>query len=198
MSNPAITYNGKTVTFPAKHYRQQIDPPHAVLSNRSASGLGEDLNVNVSEVINIGARNFVNANSTDAIFKRNIEQWFEWAQRRLSWKFALDASETVLTTLASGAAAGASSLVLASATGVVAGKQYVLRNKTARQKVNIVSIAGAPTVTITETLDFAFSAGDRFRSEMYWPGRLIDSSNPLVEMPQVMFDLSLKFIEDMN
>lgn len=208
MAFAQITYNGRTINFPWGHYTLQDDPLHNALVNRSASGIVETLNVNVENLINVAWRLFENANTTDATFKRNMEQFFQWAQKGNAWKLALDSSDTVLTTLANDAAAGAGSIVLTSATGVVAGRQYVIRNTTDWQVIKVNSIAGAPTITLVETLDFAFLAGDRFRSRQYWPGRFdktrsasansVFKVNAVTEMPPIHFDINLQFIEDMN
>lgn len=198
MALPAFYYNGKTINWPENIYQFQPNPPHAVLRNRSASGLEEILNVNFSEIIQIAGRLFENADPVAATFKRNCRQLYQWAQKGGAFKFAMDSAETVLTTLASGCSAGDSSIVLTSAAGVVAGKTYILRNKTDMDIVKILSIAGAPTVTLVESLNFGFSSLDRFRSELYWPARLVDNTNPIVEVPPLHFDSIWRFIEDIN
>ncbi len=199
MSNPAIVWNGHTISFNWNFFTfQRLDNSRSALINRSASKITETLNVAADDGAALGFRNFVNSNSTDATLKRNMRQFFQWASQGNAWTFASDSSKTVLTTLASGAASGDTSLVLTSATGVVAGQQYVLRSKTQIQVVKINSIAGAPTVTIIEALDFAFASGSRFRDDQYWPARLADMTNPIVEQPPLHFDIALRFTEDVN
>jgi len=192
-----ISYNGKTIDITQIPYRLKPDYPGAALVNRSASRLVETLNVASDVLIAIAWRNFRNSNAADATLKRQLQQWFEWARCGNAWSLARDAAETVNTIITT-ATAGSATVDMMSTAGVDAGALYVLRSLTHVELVKILSVDSSTRVTLVETLNFDFATGDRFRSEQFWPARLVSNQNPIVEHPPAWYDLELTFAEDVN
>lgn len=195
-----ITYNSKTITFPTNHLeRIPSDPRRLALVGVPVDGVSvETLNVAMESRVLVSLMKFNDVEAAHQTLRRNLLQWYAWASMGKAWTFAYDSSDTVLTTLAAGANAGSSSVEVSSATGIVAGRQYVIRSATQLDIVRVASIDGT-TLTLTESLNFDFADGDRFRTLRYWPARLADlSRNPIVERPPLMWDLQLEFIEDLN
>lgn len=200
MAIPFISYNSKTITFTQDVYRMQLDYPRQVIRNESASGFVETLKVRADVTADLAFRYFVNASAADAALKRNLQQWSVWAQEGRAWNFGRSASDTVATVLTTSAAAGATVLALSSMTGVAVNGLYVLRNALTLElvKVTALNTPGAGQVTIADTLNFSYFLGDRFRSEQYWPARLITNQNPLIERPPLWYDVELRFAEDVT
>ncbi len=198
MTTALITYNGKTLSFPLAPYRFTTpDYPLQSSTSRTLSGVADDILLRADAAISIGFQRFVNATADHATLKRNLQQWLQWAQTGQAWTFARDSTKTANTTLSSAAAAGASSVVITNATGLVIGNQYILRSKDNIELVKISNIAST-TITLTETLNFGYATGSRFRDELYWPGRLLDKTNPIIEQPIRHWGFELTFAEDVN
>lgn len=197
MSTPAIVYNGKNVIFPENPFQLQPEYPEDRIDILSISKVMQSLNLAPNAVMQYGFRLFENV--AQATFKRNLKQWFLWAQNGGSWIFAYDLNLQNITTLNGGVLAGASSVVVTSATGLVVGNQYVIRSKTNLELVKISGISGT-TITLVESLNYAYATGSRFRDELYWPARLNpgDKKSPVVEVPPLHFNVSLNFMEDVN
>lgn len=193
-----ISYNGKLIDFTQDCFRLQYDMPRVVMANRSASGIVETLNVSAEVVHALGWRSFVNATAADATLKRNLQQWFSWAQRGGAWTFARDSGDMVLTTLSGAEAAGQTVIGLTSTSQIVAGRQYVIRSLVHAELVKVFTVDSGVQVTLVESLNHGFAAGDRFRSYEYMPARLISNANPIVEAPPLWFDVNLSFREDVN
>lgn len=199
MGLPRITYNSKNLDFLTDVYRLQFDNPRQVLANASVSRIYEVLNVSPDLLISFGLRWLVNSNASDATLKRKLYQWFEWASQGKPWTFARDSSKVTSTTLSAGASAGDLTLTVTSISGLSSGDQCIVRSAT---QMELIKINGAPsgsTVTLTETLNFDYASGSRFRHEQYWAGRLLDNRKHVIqERPPVHFDVELLFTEDMN
>lgn len=200
MGLPILTFNGRTINFTQKVYRFQLDSPRQVIRNQSASGFVETLKVRADVVVDAAFRYFVNADSADAALRRYLHQWHVWAQEGRAWNFGLDSDHTVLTTISANAASGATGLTLTSMTGVVVNGLYILRNAISLElvKVTALNTPGAGQVTIAEPLNFSYFTGDRFRSERFWPGRLLSNDNPIRENPPLWYDFEPRFAEDVN
>ncbi len=188
-----IFFNSHWLDLPYLYYTIQDSPQYSNLRNKSASGKVETLSINIDDLVSLSWRWFVNANAANATTKRLLRQWFLWAQVGGDWQIALDSSETVLTVLLNATAVGDTSIVVSSPSGISVNKQYVIRNASRFDLVLVTNIAGS-----TLTLNFAYSAGDRFRSEQYWPARLTNNANPVVEKPPLHYDFDLQFMEDVN
>lgn len=205
MSLPAIRYYDdqspqvlKTVTFTQDCFRLQIDSPRNVLRNLSAAGQVETLGIRADVLVSIGFRSFVNSNSSDATLKRNLQQFYQIAMSGGTWYFARDGSNLVLTTLSANEIAGQTVISLTSTTGIVAGRQYVIRSETSVEVVKVLSVDSGVQVTLVEGLNFEYASGSRFRAEQYWPARLDSNENILIERPPLWYDVDLKFVEDVN
>lgn len=193
--SPAVA---KTIDLPYFIYRTlPPDYPRVTLSNRSASGIVETLTVRTDAVMDIAVRNLLRRDAAHITLKRQIKQWEQWAQNGSAWTLALDSTNTVNTTITNSPAADATVVTVASATGIVAGREYVLRNEFDLEVVKVTGIAGLD-LTLTEPLNFAFFAGDRFRAEMFWPARLMDNRPIIVERGPLFYDVEIRFREDLN
>lgn len=194
-----ITFNGKNLDFPVDIYLFQVDYPRMRIPNMSPTKVAETLNVGPDVLINLAFRWLVNATASHATLKRNLYQWFEWASQGLPWTFARDSSKTALTTLSAGALAGDSTITVSSITGLSSGDQCILKSATQQELVKINGAPSGSTVTLTETLNFDFVSGSRFRHEQYWPALLLDSTKHAnQERAPLHFDVELLFTEDMN
>lgn len=204
MGVPTIYFGSKTIALSPSNqnvsrtnWRQQIDMKQITVANRAVSGIEERLNVRLDLMVSMGWRGFLT--SADATIKRNLQQWQSYAQEGGAWYFALDSSDKVLTTLSASASAGASSVVVTDATGIVANRQYILRGSTRPELIKVGSgYVSGTTIPLTETLINDWFSGDRFRSEFYWPARLIRPDNILKEREPIWFDVDLEFIEDVQ
>lgn len=192
-----ITYNSKNIDFTRDPYR--YDPPQyrrIKVENRSVLGVCETLLHRIDVVVSISFRNFLNSDATDATLKRKLNQFAVWAQSGGTWTFAYDSGEVVNTTLTGAEAAGQTVIGVTSSTGVDASGLYVIRSHEHAELVHIASVDSGSQVTLTETLNHAYASGSRFRSERYWPARLI--SFALTEHSTMRWGLDLQFYEDVN
>lgn len=192
-----IEYNSKWLEFPFEHYRYQDDTPRVMARNRSADGETEFLNIAVDQIISTAWRWLENASTAHQTLKRGLRSWFQWAQLGNQWSLTLDIGETVTTTTTAAILVGAKTITVANAAGIIATKTYVLRNRTKLVAVQVFSIAGN-VITVVDPIDFAFASGARFRSDLFWSGRIFDAKNPIVEVPPLHYDVELDFSEDVN
>lgn len=193
--SPAVA---KTIDFPYMAYRMTPpDYPRLTLGGKSAAGIKETLTVRTDASIDLAFRNLLRRDATHITLKRNLKQWEQWAQNGSAWTLALDSTNTVNTTITNSPAADASVITVASAAGIVAGREYVLRNEFDLEVVKVSGIAGLD-LTLAEPLNFAFFSGDRFRAEMYWPARLVDNRPIIIERGPLFYDVELRFMEDLN
>lgn len=197
MGLPRIIYNSRNLDFPFDCYNLQPDFPRSVAANLSVSEVAEYLNAGPGGIYSYQFRLLENANSTHATLKRKLENWLEWAQQGKPWYFARDNSKTGLTTLSAGAAAGDTALTVTGISGFASGDDCILRSATQQAKGKINGAPSGSTVTLTESLDFDFTASCRFRHREYIPGRLLDYKI-IIERAPLHFDVSLIFNEDMN
>ncbi len=191
MGLPRLTYNGIDVDFLTD--LDELDPqyPDLNIKNTAASGTGETLIQRNDVIVRAGL-----SMEIDPDLKRQLRNWFEWAKKGKPWTFARDRSETVLCQLVGDFDAGDTTIELTDTSGVVVGKQYVLRTDTLLQVVKVASTS-APLVTLEEPLTYDFPSGSRFRSELYWPGRLMSNASPIAQ-GRVLYGITLDFREDMN
>jgi hypothetical protein len=189
----------KTIDFPRFAYK--MNPPdydRKTLGSGSASGVVETLTVRTDVNVEIAFRHCLQREEPYITLKRNLKQWAGLAKGGSAWSLALDSTDTVLTRITNSPAAGESLVSLLDATGVVAGRSYVLRNEFDAEPVKVLSIAGLD-MTLAEPLNYGYFADDRFRSEMYWPARLMDgSAKVILENGPLWFDVELRFTEDVN
>lgn len=196
ITKPQIDWNGKSIQFGYDLAPPDISYPDPREETISVAGQGQTRIRRADCLVSIMLASFF-----DDDLLRRVRQWHQWAKRGLSWYLALDSNERVLTALASGASAGDDSIEVESATGIVEGKTYIIRNATNLQPIKVESVVGTTVNFVTgDTLDYNFAAGDRFRSEYYWPARLLNVDNP-VQMQKDgpgIWDLLIQIREDMN
>ena len=193
MGLPVISYNSKTVSFPEDFDNRTMDYPDVAMMNKSASGLAETLGVRADVSVSV-----LNTMMSSDSLKQQLQQFFAWAKSGAGWTLARDSANVVNTTISSGAAAGAGSVVVTSATGITIGNRYVIRSKTRVEVVTCTNVSGTTISFTGSELNFAYASGARFRAEEFWPGRLVDVSPIVIEQPPVLYTFSMKFIEDVN
>jgi hypothetical protein len=168
MGLPRITFNSKNVDFTKDVAEFTILPVRARLRNESASGKSETLNMASGFSVTALIRNLKNSDATEGDLKTALYELMQWAEDGQSWVFNRDRDVTVNTTLDSAAVAGATSIPVASATGIVSGSRYAIESL---MQVAIVEASNSATdpVTITVALNYAFASGARFRAFEYLP-----------------------------
>lgn len=196
MSNPRISYDTKYIDFDCFLPAILPDPMSGAVRVASSTGKRQTLLVNAETIVPFMIGGFKYGNSTDETVRRKLIQWREWAQSGLPWTFARDASKSVNTTLTAAALAGATVIQLTSTTGLTAGDSCVIRSEIHQEPVAILSIDSGVQVTLSETLNFGYPNGSRFRHADFWPAQLIDGANPIQEESNTSWRFALRFVED--
>lgn len=173
MGVPTIYYDtSKTVVFSESlsgyEYRRVVD----VSDVRSRGGVTERDVRNAYDAVSIGLATWAGTSLYDQLVR-----WWAWASRGKSWALAIDADDRVDTTLGAGASAGATSLTVASATGITAGRRYRVRAVDGLTE-EIVTVdagyGGGTTVALAAALGYAYASGAIFRSVDYFPALEVD------------------------
>lgn len=144
----------------------QVLPVRSKLRNASASWKSETLNVASGFSVRAVIRNLKNA--TEYALKTALLEAMQWAEDGQPWVFNRDRDVTVNTTLDGGVAIAATSIPVASATGIASGSRYAIESLTQVATVEASNSATDP-VTITVGLNYAFASGARFRAFEYLP-----------------------------
>jgi hypothetical protein len=176
-----LVYNGKTITLPRPPQTWNISagPPSTVF--RSRTGV-------VKTTLAPRVDCFVHAefNAIPFNLRLAVDNWWTWAQEGNAFRLNFDDAHTVSTTLNGthgfGTGSGTYTLLVTSATGIVAGRQYVIRGGPHYQLVTVTNVSGLD-VTIDTVLDFDFPGGSLFRERYMWDLILRDSaaSSPIIE-----------------
>lgn len=145
----------------------------------------------------LAVRNLLRRDPAHITLKRKIKQWEQWAQKGNSWALAMDNTNTVQTTLTDNVEVGDSIVPVEDASGIEEGREYVIRNDVDIEVVKVDTIFGL-TLTLAEPLNTAFFSGDRFRAEMFFPARLVDSRPIIIERGPLFFDVEIRFQEDLS
>jgi hypothetical protein len=200
MGFPRITFGSRTIDLDRLEYHEQTDPGQVILQNRAAAGLVQTLNVRAAFQMSAGFRWFENSDATATTLKRQFNQWFQYAAQDRPWFYASDSSEQVLTTLSAPASAGYYSLSVTSLTGISTGKRYIVRNFSQLDLVKVLGLnqPSAGQVLLSEPLVNNYESGSRFRSELYFPARLLDYRNPVQEVEPMHYNVELLMEEDVN
>lgn len=199
MGLPRIIMPDRNVDIPEEVHRIEIRYPDARIYNVAVSGASEVLTLRSEVVAEVEWQMMQFPNAADYDLHRQLQAWWRHALQGGVWSFARDRNKIVHTTLSVAAVAGASSVVVTSATGIVAGQQYLIRNDVRSQLVEVASIASAPTITLTENLLFAFDAGAIFRDEYYLFGEVIDAEEaPIQKVMPDHYNVLLRFRESRN
>src|SRR5687768_5015291 len=121
MGLPRIIYNSKNVDF--------LDMPRELQKPvQRVRGVSRAKGGKATEVLTFRSEAIVSVSfpyQDDATLRRKLEQWLAWASKGNAWQFAFDRDDTVKTTINATAAAGASAVVVASATGIVQDREYL-------------------------------------------------------------------------
>jgi hypothetical protein len=195
MGLPRIIMPDRNVDIPEEVHRIEVVYPDQRIYNVAISGKSETLTMHSAAFATVEWQWMSFANAADYALHRKLQQWWQHAKAGGQWSFARDRDKVVHTTLASNASAGASSIVVTSATGIVVGQQYVLRGQYT-QLVEVSSIASAPTIALTEPLLFEFDTLAVFRDEYYLFGEVLDATAPPIqkELPD-HYHVTLQFRE---
>lgn len=164
---------------------------------RSADGDCETLIQRTDVIVSVGWEMLVASGAPDTETKRKLRQLSQWIQAGNAFTFARDQSKTVNTTLANAASAGASSVVVTSATGISIGDEYVIRDTVHAENIKVSNVVST-TITLAETLNFGYAAGSRFRYVEFWPAICMPGARLIEDLPPLHFRAFLDFIEDVS
>lgn len=195
MGLPRIILPDRNVDAPEEVHRIEIFYPDQRIYNVALSGKSETITMRSEVVATVEWQMMSFPKTADYVFHRKLQAWWQHAKAGGSWSFARDRDKTVHTTLSANAAAGAGSVVVTSATGIVAGQQYIIRDALHTQLVEVASIASAPTITLTENLLFDFDTAAIFRDEYYLFGELLDTTPPIQKTMPDHYNVVLNFRE---
>lgn len=118
-------------------------------------------------------------NSTNLDLRRQVHNWWQWAQQGNTFRLVFDSTKTVKTTLSGAEALGQTLLSVTSTSGFVVGQYYVIRSGANYQLIKVSSIDGIGlTITASEALDFNFPSGAVVRDQYLWDGVIRDPSLP--------------------
>ena len=179
MSNPKFVYDGKTLSFAealSSMERRKFSERDIVFS---ASGKAGSVFEHALDMIEIEIELF-----DDRAFYRALQAWWAWACQGNEYAFALDAADTINTTLNGTAAAGQKVIPLTSTVGIVAASRYRVRSAdlTKEEIIQVDTISVGVSVTAVDNLIWGYASGDFFRSEDYFPKVISrDDDFPAVE-----------------
>lgn len=111
------------------------------------------------------------ADFTDDAFRDALDAFWAYASRGEVFAFAFDRDDTVDTTLTVAASKGATTITVASTTGILPDTKYRLRSAAGglnEETVEVQSVS-SPNVTLKAGTKFAYAIGDIFRSRFYFP-----------------------------
>jgi len=168
MGLPRLTFNSKNADFTKDVAELLILPMRSALRNVSASGQPETLNVSAGFTVRAVIKNLKNSDATEGDLKTALYEAAQWAAAGEAWVFNRDRDVTVNTTTDGAVALAATSIPVASATGVVSGSRYALESATNAAAVEASNSATDP-ITITVGVNNAFATGSRFRAYEYLP-----------------------------
>jgi hypothetical protein len=194
MALPRIVYNSINLDFPEqlsdftypRVRRAGVNTADGGVSETVRSGIWDELTIDV-EMFNSSA------------FFDSLQAFWAWASRGKQFSFAFDNGRTVNTTLVNNESAGATVIELAGTTGIIVNGKYVMTSADLlnREVVTVQSISAGVSVTLVAGIKFAYSAADGFRDWYYWPKLVTtDDSDPMHEMPGLLYTLTLHARED--
>jgi hypothetical protein len=134
-------------------------------------------------------RGFRNSDST---LKTALLEAAQWAESGQAWTLAVNSSLVVSTTLDADIAAAATSIPVASATGIVSGSRYVIESA---EEVAVVHASNTATdpVTIAVSVNTAFASGSRFRYYDFLP---MIGVITVIERPPLFYDVEISGMVD--
>ena len=165
MGNPRLYWStNKTLDLEdLSRYRSRRIAREAVA--RADSGAAETSILEIYDAADIAVEKFDDSDVWDGLVA-----WWAWPKQGKSYGFALDSDDTVDTTLAPAASAGATTVTVDDATGITANQRYRLRDTDGLDEeiVTVQSVAGT-TITLADGLEYGYNAGAIFRSIDYFP-----------------------------
>ena len=200
-----IFYNGKTVELTDNPCKWRAIPAPLRTVTTTLIGVVETICAPRMDIRVSGEFQPFN----DGNLRWQLWNWWHWACKGNAWAITLDSSRTVSTTLSAGAAAGATTVTVTSATGIVAYRRYKIWDGPNFALVYVNSVS-SNTVTLAETLNVPFGSGAIFRDENYYYGALREPELdlPIIDvnpdealgqtMPQTKFRLVLDFYEELR
>ena len=197
MGLPRIILPDRNIDFPEDIHRIDVRYPDERIYNVAQSGASEVLTIRAEVVAEVEWQMMSFGNSTDLALHRNLQGWWRHAVQGGVWSFARDRDNVVHTTLSANAAAGASVVTVTSATGIVVGRQYVIRDDVRLQLIEVDEIAGS-NITLTEDLLFDFFSGAVFRAEQFLYGEIGEQEQPIQKVMPHHYNVLLRFRESRN
>jgi hypothetical protein len=186
---PRISYNGMNLDFP-EHLDGDgflVDYPFEGQYRLGVSGKGEEIITRrVDTRVRIKATRL-----RDQTFRRELENWWEWARTGQPWTFALDPSKTFQTTIATTASTGTNRLRLSTVRSLEIGDVYFIRNAAYQHElVRVVSIdPSVNDVFLERRLNFNYELGDIFRFIHFFNGQVRDrNAYPIFDRPEATSD----------
>jgi hypothetical protein len=169
VASPRLTFDAIDLDLPhLSAYRLRRDALGA--ANTADAGVTERVRTGLYRGADIAVEDMPVGAST-----RLLQAWWSWAERGRIYTFARDSAKTVNTTLAMAAAAGATSIFVADATGLgSSGTPYRLRAVDGLNEeivtVRLVNVGtGEVSLSVGTSLKFAYSVGDVLRDPDFWP-----------------------------
>jgi hypothetical protein len=169
-----ITYDtDNNIDFKIRPSGEMITSRHERNINRAGSGLPEFINLYGDTLIE------VDAFFDESTYRDLMTFFWSWARNGKYFSFAVDNTDTVLTTLDSDAAADQAVIPLTSTTGLSTGDVCIIIDISSgkREIVVIDSISAGVSVTADADLKFSFSSGDIFRHFNYFPYVYLDDTD---------------------
>ncbi len=199
-----LTYNAKTIDFTGLPFGFRAVPLVPRTINQSITGVTEILTL---PRVDIEIQSQFRP-ETSASKRVQFDNWWQWAQQGNAWTLALDSSKVVDTTITADAAAGATSVVVASNSGIVSGQTYKLMVGPYYQLVTVSGIAGTTISLATTSLDSIFLSGAVFRDQYFFRGVIRDpqatspvqdvEADELQAFPLTRFRISMQFHESLT
>lgn len=194
MANPAIVWNGNTLSFPHAPTLYRATPRTDRAVERSAGVVHATGLVSHYDELNVGFDNF-----EDAQFAADVVAFWSWARRGNQYAFALDTADMVDLDLSGAAAAGQKDIPLADTSSVVVGRRYRLREEVGGEEeiVQVASVTVNVKAVAVNNLKFSYSTGDQFRSPDYFPKMIsMDSDLDLTRPRPTTYSFHHRMVED--
>lgn len=173
MASATITYNGKTITLerpPSEEWKQDAYLDRTI--TKTLTGKIETIVAPRIDVRFYAKWRPLEGDPDGAGLRRQLDNWWQWAQQGNTFRVNMYPSQTGETVLASSVLANATSLTVVSTTGI-GNRDYVLVGGPYFQIVTVSSVSGA-TVNLSTSLDFPFPAGSTFRERWMMDLKWID------------------------
>jgi hypothetical protein len=202
MGNPIILYNSRTITMPLERALANIDvqpiPPRTIRVTETGSTQVESL-PRMDIAVTFKWWPITEQTEDDpATLRWQLENFVQWAFNGGIFGIALDSGKIVDTQLSGGAVAGASTLAVADATGIVDGQIYKLTSGPYYQLVKVDSHVST-TINLTQSIDFPMPVSATFRDQYYFLGLIRDAGarHPIrvLPAPPDKFEFILQFHE---